>query len=678
MLIGDALLKIGVDTKGLETGLKEIEKATEKAASSMSKQFQDIGKVATVMGAAITASMTGMIMSFANTGSELYNLSLKTGVSAKALAGLKYAAEQSGGSLGTVEIAIRAMANTMADAEKDTSEMNRKLAEASATGKLTAEAMLEIQNSGGQATKAFKALGISIADLQGLSPEEQFIKIAAAVAEVPDPMKRSALASDIFGTRLGTQLLPMLAGGADGLKKMTEEGIRLSGWTDEGARSADELGDAFGSLKIATGGLFSSIAEQLAPALTSILETITSVIATIKDWASAHPELTRLIGLAAGALGLFLLHTGGLILILPKIIGFITTIGAVMGGMGATTTVAGTAAAGLGASFTALLIPIGLLIAAFAVLGTGLVLLASHKLKVAELTRLNAQATEEYTKMLAGEANGYSAVLEKQIKLYESFGNLTKAQRESLAVLKERLITIKAEEEALKAEEATQARVAANMAVSQQQVAIINAQNIASYQLLADEARKARQELDAAMNVKFGMPADIANMLEHAKSVGATEAMLAQFQGPETAQGWANIRVMLASLIQGLAGQAGTNRERQLALDMAAAGNTLQEILDALGYSNVGELSEAIGLGTLGIPGFARGGLIPEPTLLTSLRTMRPYAIAGEAGPERVVPGSGSGNGKVNITVLLDSRILAEALNQPMVDNILVRTGIRF
>ena len=35
---------------------------------------------------------------------------------------------------------------------------------------------------------------------------------------------------------------------------------------------------------------------------------------------------------------------------------------------------------------------------------------------------------------------------------------------------------------------------------------------------------------------------------------------------------------------------------------------------------------------------YAKGGPIPEPTLLTSLRTMKPYAIAGEAGPEAIVP----------------------------------------
>ncbi|MEQ4489670.1 MAG: phage tail tape measure protein [Dehalococcoides mccartyi] len=38
------------------------------------------------------------------------------------------------------------------------------------------------------------------------------------------------------------------------------------------------------------------------------------------------------------------------------------------------------------------------------------------------------------------------------------------------------------------------------------------------------------------------------------------------------------------------------------------------------------------------VPRFANGGDIPEPTLLYGLKSMRPYALAGEAGPEKVIP----------------------------------------
>lgn len=47
---------------------------------------------------------------------------------------------------------------------------------------------------------------------------------------------------------------------------------------------------------------------------------------------------------------------------------------------------------------------------------------------------------------------------------------------------------------------------------------------------------------------------------------------------------------------------------------------------------------------------FGGGGLITEPTLLYGLRSQRPYAIAGESGVERVVPGASGGDTIYNVS----------------------------
>ncbi len=46
-------------------------------------------------------------------------------------------------------------------------------------------------------------------------------------------------------------------------------------------------------------------------------------------------------------------------------------------------------------------------------------------------------------------------------------------------------------------------------------------------------------------------------------------------------------------------------------------------------------------MGQQKLKGMAGGGLITEPTLLSSIRTGRPYGIAGESGVERITPGGG-------------------------------------
>ncbi|KKL72010.1 hypothetical protein LCGC14_2089170, partial [marine sediment metagenome] len=74
------------------------------------------------------------------------------------------------------------------------------------------------------------------------------------------------------------------------------------------------------------------------------------------------------------------------------------------------------------------------------------------------------------------------------------------------------------------------------------------------------------------------------------------------------------------------------------------------------------------------LPGFAHGGIIPEPTLLTSLRTMRPYAIAGERGPE---PVGAVGFRTANITLELDGRVIAQAIGKPLVDELRMRQALQ-
>ncbi len=75
--------------------------------------------------------------------------------------------------------------------------------------------------------------------------------------------------------------------------------------------------------------------------------------------------------------------------------------------------------------------------------------------------------------------------------------------------------------------------------------------------------------------------------------------------------------------------------------------------------------------------GFASGGLITEPTLLTRVGQSMPYGIMAERGPERISPVGYSGFRTANITVQINGRDLIRILGQPLVDDIRLRTGLR-
>lgn len=279
--LAELVARISVDAANLKKGLAEADKdiaqtgkAIGKETKSIKERFLEIGKAATVAGASITAAMGLAIKSFVKTGSELNDLSLKTGVSVKSLAGLKYAAEQNGASLGTIEMAIRRTSMALVDAGEGLAETKR----------------------------AFDRMGLSLSQLEGMKPEEKFLKIAYAIAEIPDPMTRAATAQDLFG-RSGMDMLPMLAAGADGLKRMMDEGVKLTGWTTEGAAKADALGDSFGALTTALSGTFNAIGESLAPALQSLSGTLLKITGYILEWVRQNPALVKAISTAVLTVG---------------------------------------------------------------------------------------------------------------------------------------------------------------------------------------------------------------------------------------------------------------------------------------------------------------------------------------------------------------------------------------
>ena len=288
-ILAELVARITADTADLKKGLSQSEKdikglgkTIDKETKSIKESFLEVDKAAGLMGAAITASMGAMIMSFGKVGSELNDLSLKTGVSVETLAGLKYAAEQNGASLGTVEMAIRRTAMAMTDANDGLAETKR----------------------------AFDRMGLSLQSLEGLNPEQQFLKIASAIADIPDPMMRAATAQDLFG-RSGMDMLPMLAQGADGLKKLMTEGQKLSGWTTEGSKKADAFGDALDTLKTAIGGTTNAIASSLAPALTDLAGMFTGLNTRVADLIKSQPELARALGGGALAAGVLATAIGG-------------------------------------------------------------------------------------------------------------------------------------------------------------------------------------------------------------------------------------------------------------------------------------------------------------------------------------------------------------------------------
>jgi hypothetical protein len=149
------------------------------------------------------------------------------------------------------------------------------------------------------AVKSLQELKLTVADLQKLSPDERFKRIAEALMEIQDPAVRANKAMDMFG-RTGNQLMPVLAGLAESSAKMKKYGLGMS--ADE-AEKAHEVEKSWGFMKAAANRLSDAVGVALAPAMLSLADRFGEVAKSAKEWLQTHAELIVKIPLAIGLVG---------------------------------------------------------------------------------------------------------------------------------------------------------------------------------------------------------------------------------------------------------------------------------------------------------------------------------------------------------------------------------------
>ena len=249
---GRAFVELFADDSKLVRGLRQAEQKLKAFGDSI----RNMGLKAIGLGSAILAPLGAAAKTFADMGSRMWDMAKRTGVSVEALSALSYAAEQSGAGVDAFENGIRRMQRTLYDAGRGLST----------------------------ATDALGELGLTIQDLEGLSPEAQFRQLADRLDRIEDPSRKAAIAMTIFG-RSGTELLPMLEGGAAALdayeKHARDLGLIMS---TEDAAAADVFGDALSDLwKVLKMSAF-AVGAALAPTLKDLSERIVRAAKTVTEW----------------------------------------------------------------------------------------------------------------------------------------------------------------------------------------------------------------------------------------------------------------------------------------------------------------------------------------------------------------------------------------------------------
>lgn len=128
-------------------------------------------------------------------------------------------------------------------------------------------------------TKPFEALGLNIAEIKSMRPEDQFMAVAAAIAKLPTAADRAAAAVKIFG-KSGIEMTGLFAGGMNDLNALMADAAKLGiGVSDESLAKAAAADDAIQRMKASFGALLDQVAIGLAPTFQSIATSIADIIA---------------------------------------------------------------------------------------------------------------------------------------------------------------------------------------------------------------------------------------------------------------------------------------------------------------------------------------------------------------------------------------------------------------
>lgn len=223
------------------------------------------------------AAFTVAIKNAIDYADQLNDLAKRTGIAVETLGGLGYAAEQSGTSLEAVA--------------KGTSRLATVMAEAAA--------------GGGKATAVFDAMGLSVKGLDGnLKPLDQMLgELADRFTGYEDGAAKAALANQIFGEKLGAQLIPFLNEGGEKIRAMVEEYRKYGGITTETAQRADAFNDTLAKINLMGSALWRTLASALLPTL----QAVANIFVESKEKAGGFQEVAEGVtvavkGLAIGAL----------------------------------------------------------------------------------------------------------------------------------------------------------------------------------------------------------------------------------------------------------------------------------------------------------------------------------------------------------------------------------------
>ncbi len=261
MALSDVIARLSVSLN-LETAA--FEKGTRRATKEMSAFEKNMSRASKAVGSAFTAllgafavdQIIGAAKRSLDFAASLGEVATQLGLTTRELQEYRFAATQTG-----IE---------QSEMEKGLAKLSRTIGEA-AGGNEKAAAM-------------FDRLGISIRDSNGnvRAAGDILPEIADAYTKLGSAAEQSALSAEVFGSKLGQKLNPLLAEGAKGIAAYREEANQLGLVIDEAMiKNADEASDTITKLENFISMKFTSTVAQNSAAIGKLANDLIDLVSAI-------------------------------------------------------------------------------------------------------------------------------------------------------------------------------------------------------------------------------------------------------------------------------------------------------------------------------------------------------------------------------------------------------------
>lgn len=271
---GTVTIRLDGDAATLIRELNKANKKTSKFSRDTKRAVKDAGKAFAVFSTATVAALAAITTQSIQTNQALADTARKLGLTTDALAGMRFAAEQTGVASNQLDLGVQRMTRRIAEAAKGT----------------------------GEAQGALKELGLDAVRLAALPIDQQFQEISAAMANVTSQSDKIRLGFKLFDSE-GVALINTLAVGKEGLEAFKQEaidlGIALNNF--ETAR-IEQSGKAIDKAKAALTGLGNKLTVALAPAITVAAEEFADMVKNFNSGSGSALNSVKFLAKGFGVL----------------------------------------------------------------------------------------------------------------------------------------------------------------------------------------------------------------------------------------------------------------------------------------------------------------------------------------------------------------------------------------